>query len=120
MLKEFAENDLSELDILVVDINGIQLGTYHVICAVGIHFGGPRHVLGLREGATENAEAATALLEDLAARGLDAFTRRALAAPLTERLRSGKRNSLRITRCCHETTACLPAAGRSCGVWYQT
>ena len=76
MLKELAEKDFSELDILVVYIDGIQFGKYHVICAVGVDSGGHKHVLGLREGATENAEVATALLEDLAARGLDAFTRR--------------------------------------------
>ena len=58
MLKELAENDLSELDILVVYIDGVQLGTYHVICAVGVDSGGHKHVLGLREGATENAEVA--------------------------------------------------------------
>tara|TARA_A100001037_G_C15079901_1_gene603692 strand:- start:60 stop:1370 length:1311 start_codon:yes stop_codon:yes gene_type:complete len=76
MLQELAEKDFSELDILVVYIDGIQFGKYHVICAVGVDSGGHKHVLGLREGATENAEVATALLEDLAARGLDAFTRR--------------------------------------------
>ena len=43
---------------------------------MGVDSSGHKHVLGLREGATENAEVATALLEDLAGRGLDAFTRR--------------------------------------------
>ena len=76
MLQSLAEKDLSELDILVVYIDGIQFGQYHVICAMGVDSGGHKHVLGLREGATENAEVATALLEDLAGRGLDAFARR--------------------------------------------
>ena len=76
MLQSLAEKDLSELDILVVYIDGIQFGRYHVICAMGVDSSGHKHVLGLREGATENAEVATALLEDLAGRGLDAFTRR--------------------------------------------
>ena len=76
MLQSLAEKDLSELDILVVYIDGIQFGKYHVICAMGVDSGGHKHVLGLREGATENAEVATALLEDLAGRGLDAFARR--------------------------------------------
>ena len=76
MLQSLAEKDLSELDILVVYIDGIQFGRYHVICAMGVDSGGHKHVLGLREGATANAEVATALLEDLAGRGLDAFARR--------------------------------------------
>lgn len=76
MLQSLAEKELSEQDILVVYIDGIQFGKYHVICAMGVDSGGNKHVLGLREGATENAEVATALLEDLAGRGLDAFARR--------------------------------------------
>ena len=76
MLQSLAEKDLSELNILVVYIDGIQFGKYHVICAMGVDSGGHKHVLGLREGATENAEVATVLLEDLAGRGLDAFARR--------------------------------------------
>jgi putative transposase len=47
-----------------------------VICAVGVDSAGNKHVLGLREGATENAEVAKALLEDLVARGLDPKRRR--------------------------------------------
>jgi transposase-like protein len=35
-----------------------------------------KHLLGLREGATENAEVARSLLEDLASRGLDSKQRR--------------------------------------------
>ena len=58
-------------DILAVWIDGIQLGSYHVICAVGVDAAGNKHVLGLREGATENAEVAKSLLADLVARGLD-------------------------------------------------
>lgn len=70
LLKELAERDFSDKDILAVWIDGIQLGPYHVICAVGVDAEGRKHVLGLREGATENAEVAKALLEDLIARGL--------------------------------------------------
>ena len=76
LLKELAERDFSKLDVLAVWIDGIQLGSYHVICAVGVDDQGNKHVLGLREGATENAEVAKALLEDLVQRGLDANRRR--------------------------------------------
>jgi putative transposase len=76
LLKELAERDFSGVDILAVWIDGIQLGSYHVICAVGVDETGHKHVLGLREGATENAVVAKALLEDLGARGLDPTRRR--------------------------------------------
>ena len=36
LLKELAERDFSGHDILAVWIDGIQLGSYHVICAVGV------------------------------------------------------------------------------------
>lgn len=70
-LKELAERDLSGLEILALWIDGLQFGRYHVICAVGVDAAGNKHVLGLREGATENAVMAQALLEDLVGRGLD-------------------------------------------------
>lgn len=76
LLKELAERDFSETDILVVYVDGLQFGQYHVICAVGVDTDGRKHVLGFREGASENAEVATALLEDLVQRGLTPFRRR--------------------------------------------
>jgi transposase-like protein len=71
-----AGRDLSALDLLAVWIDGVQLGSFHVIRAAGVDHQGKKHLLGLREGATENAEVAGALLEDLARRGLDPKRRR--------------------------------------------
>jgi putative transposase len=76
LLKELAERDFSALDILAIWVDGIQLSSYHVICAVGVDADGHKHVLGMREGATENAEVAKALLEELVARGLNPARRR--------------------------------------------
>ena len=76
VLKGLAERDFSKLDILAVWIDGLQLGSFHVICAVGVDAEGRKHVLGLREGATENAEVAKSLLADLVERGLDPKRRR--------------------------------------------
>jgi len=45
-------------------------GEHHVITAVGVDGHGYKHVLGIIEGATENATAATALLEELVERGV--------------------------------------------------
>ena len=76
VLAELAERDLSELDVLVVYVDGIVFGDYHVLAAVGVDATGRKHVLGLREGGSENATVATALLEALVKRGLRADRRR--------------------------------------------
>ena len=76
LLKELAERDFSEKDLLVIYLDGVQFGPYHVICAVGVDADGHKHVLGFRAGATENAEVAKALLEELVARGVKPGRRR--------------------------------------------
>ena len=59
VLAELAERDLSELDLLVVYVEWIVFGDYHVLAAVGANATGRKHVLGLREGGSENATVAT-------------------------------------------------------------
>jgi len=76
LLKELAERDFSGTDLLVIYLDGVQFGPYHVICAVGVDSQGHKHVLGFREGASENAEVAKALLEELVARGVSPFRNR--------------------------------------------
>ena len=76
VLQELAERDLSELDVLVVYLDGIQFGDYHVLAAVGVDADGRKHVLGLCGGASENTPVTIGLLEDLVARGLRADRRR--------------------------------------------
>ena len=66
VLQELAERDLSELD-LVVYLDGIQFGDYHVLAAVGVDADGRKHVLGLCGGASENTPVTIGLLEDLVA-----------------------------------------------------
>jgi transposase-like protein len=78
LLDDLAGRDFSGLDLLAVWIDGIQLGPYEMIGAAGVDHKGHKHVLGLREGATENAEVARALLEDLAGRGVASSRRRLL------------------------------------------
>ena len=75
VLEELAERDLSALDVLVVYVDGIVFGDYHMLAAVGVHATGRKHVLGLREGGSENATVATGLLEELVERGLRADRR---------------------------------------------
>jgi len=70
-LKELCERRLGDKDILIVYIDGLEFGWVHVIVAVGVDSRGYKHVLGLREGASENAIVVTDLLMDLVERGLD-------------------------------------------------
>jgi transposase-like protein len=60
-----------DLKLLVIYIDGLVFGKYTMIGAVGVDTEGHKHVLGIREGATENAAVVTALLEDIVARGVD-------------------------------------------------
>lgn len=70
-LQRVQERDLSGLDLKVLYLDGVHFRKEHVvIAAVGVDATGKKHVLGLWEGATENAATATALLENLAERGL--------------------------------------------------
>ena len=68
-LEELLSRDLSEVELAVLMIDGIELaGMTHVV-ALAITTDGT-NALSLREGSTENATVATALLSDLADRGL--------------------------------------------------
>lgn len=69
-LKELCERDLSGLDICVLVIDGMPLDGQMTLAALGVETSGKKHLLGFREGATENAEVCKGLLEDLARRNL--------------------------------------------------
>ncbi len=60
-----------ELKLLVIYIDGLVFGDYTMIGAVGVDSEGNKHVLGIREGATENSTVITELLEDIVSRGVD-------------------------------------------------
>ena len=60
-----------ELKLLVIYIDGLLFGDYTMIGAVGVDSEGNKHVLGIREGATENSTVVKELLEDIVARGVD-------------------------------------------------
>jgi len=75
-LKELLERSFDAIDLLVIYIDGMQFGEHHVISAVGVDRAGHKHVLGLQQGATENAAAVEDLLEQLVARGVDPKAKR--------------------------------------------
>jgi transposase-like protein len=71
-LREWLAADLSGLDLLVVQIDGIHISEHLVlVAAIGIDAQGIKHPLALIEGATENTAVAQALIDDLIVRGLD-------------------------------------------------
>lgn len=70
-LTELMSRELDKLSCTVLFIDGVHFGEHVVLAAVGVDEHGDKHVLGLREGATENATACKALLADLIERGLD-------------------------------------------------
>jgi transposase-like protein len=75
-LKQLMERPLGELRLCAVLIDGTPFRDRQMIVALGIGCDGRKSVLGLREGATENATVVGALLSDLLERGLDFSTPR--------------------------------------------
>src|SRR5437660_6077493 len=70
-LQALMERPLGELRLCAVLIDGTPFRDRQMIVALGISIDGRKTVLGLREGASENASVVGELLSDLAARGLD-------------------------------------------------
>ena len=69
-LKEWLAADLSGLDLLVIQVDGLRVGDHVLVAAIGIDGAGDKHVLAVAEGATENAAVVKVLLSDLVERGL--------------------------------------------------
>jgi len=70
-LRELLERSLADLDLCAMLIDGTPVKGRQMIAVIGIDREGMKHVLGLREGATENATVVRELLEDLGQRGVD-------------------------------------------------
>lgn len=71
-LQEWMASDLSPLDLLAIQIDGLHVTEDLIlVAAMGIDADGAKHPLGLVEGATENAATVRALLDNLIERGLD-------------------------------------------------
>jgi len=60
-----------DIDLLAIYIDGMVVARRHVLVAIGVDATGTKHLLGLADGATENARVVKDLLSDLIARGLD-------------------------------------------------
>lgn len=75
-LRSLCERRFDDQDMVVVCIDGLQYGPIHVIAALGVDPQGYKHVLGLWEGASENAQVVKDLLADLVEQGLNPQRRR--------------------------------------------
>lgn len=69
-MESWLGEDLSAVDLVVLMLDGVHIDDHVLLVALGIDAEGRKHVLGIREGATENATACTALLTDLRERGM--------------------------------------------------
>ena len=75
-LQRLCERRFDEVELLILYLDGKDFGGHQVVYAVGVDTEGRKHVLGLTEGATENAVVVTRLLEDLVDRGVRPDRRR--------------------------------------------
>jgi transposase-like protein len=103
-LAEWLSSDLSGLDLLAIQIDGLHVGDEPVLlAAVGIDGNGDKHPLGLVEGASENAAVAQALIDNLVERGLDPAVCRLFivdgAKALTKAIRNSFGRHTPIQRC---------------------
>ncbi len=102
-LRRLCERRLDAVELLVIYIDGMVFGEHHVICAVGVDVDGRKMVLGLVEGASENAASTVSLLESLLERGIDPMRRYLFVIDGSKALRSaidrvfGNRNP--VQRC---------------------
>lgn len=89
VLQALAERRFDDQEILLIYLDGLRFGRHHVLAAVGVDSQGNKHVLGLRQGASENAVVVQGLLEDLVARGIRPGRRRLFVIDGSKALRQG-------------------------------
>jgi len=87
-LEKLLNRRFDEVDLVIIYIDGMHFGEQCVIAAVGVDEHGSKHVLGIQEGATENAAAAKDLLQDLVERGVKPERRRLFVIDGSKALRS--------------------------------
>ena len=102
-LGELLERPLDKLKLCVLYLDGIEFKGQHLIVALGINIDGTKTVLGLRQGASENATVVGELLDDLVERGVD-FSVPMLyvldgAKALTKAVRKHAGNQALVQRC---------------------
>ena len=69
-MNAWLRRDLSAIDLVVLMIDGVYVQDHVMLVALAIDVDGKKHVVGVREGATENATSVGELLSDMVGRGL--------------------------------------------------
>ena len=54
-MEKLAQRRFDDVDVLVIYLDGMMFSSHHVVGAVGVDVEGDKYVLGVREGASENA-----------------------------------------------------------------
>lgn len=67
---QWMERSLDQIELASILIDGLAFTDHVVLVALGVDADGKKHVLGLHEGATENASACGALLDNVIQRGV--------------------------------------------------
>ncbi len=103
-LADINESDLSDRQFVALSLDGIGFAARTVICALGIEKNGTKHVIGLRQGSTENSELVTDLLTCLKERGFNSAADKLLVCidgskALKKGLQDVFGNTLIIARC---------------------
>jgi putative transposase len=69
-MKDRLAEKLDGLDLVAMMLDGVHVAEHAIVVGLGITRDGCKHILGLRQGSTENARLCTDLLQDFVARGL--------------------------------------------------
>jgi transposase-like protein len=87
-LEALLSRRFDDLKLLIIYMDGVVFGDHTMIGAVGVDAEGRKHVLGIREGATENATVVMELLQEIVARGVDPRQRRLFVIDGSKALRA--------------------------------
>jgi putative transposase len=87
--KDLLDRKFDDLDLLIIYIDGIVIGGHNVLVAIGVDSAGCKHVLGMKEGASENATVVKGLLTDLVQRGVKPGVKRLFVIDGSPALRLG-------------------------------
>jgi transposase-like protein len=87
-LEALLSRRFDDLKLLIIYMDGVVFGDHTMIGAVGVDVEGRKHVLGIREGATENATVVMELLQDIVARGVDPKQKRLFVIDGSKALRA--------------------------------
>jgi len=87
-LEVLTQRRLDQLDLVIIYLDGMVFGDHHLIGAIGVDVEGHKHLLGIQEGASENAAAVKDLLERLVEQGVDPKRKRLFVIDGSKALRT--------------------------------